>query len=205
VSAEPIPISSLEHYRYCPRQSALILVEGVWVDNAATAKGTVAHRRVDDPGERIHRGVRSIRSVPLWSFTHGLVGRADVVEVTSEGEVVPVEHKSGYRHGDTADVQLCAQALCLEEMIQRPVRRGMIWYGGTRRRVPIAIDHALRELTIATIASVRALRDMTSLPDAVDDDRCGTCQLLAQCQPGVVSNPTRVSRFIETEVFRCRS
>mgnify|MGYP003349465023 CR=1 FL=1 len=188
---EPVQISALEHYRYCPRQAALIVVDGVWVDNAATAKGVAAHRRVDDLGNRLQRGVRVVRAVPLWSFSHGLVGRADAVEVTDRGEVLPVEHKSGWRHGDTADVQLCAQALCLEEMLRRPVRRGAIWFGGNRRRVDVPIDDALRELTIATIAATRALRSAPSLPEPVADSRCDTCQLVAHCQPGVINDPAR--------------
>ena len=111
---EPIvAISAIEHFVYCPRQCALIHCDGVWSDNAHTVRGSRTHRRVDTGHHRRERGRLVLRAIPLWSETLGLSGRADAVEI-ERGAVRPVEYKSGVRHGSAADLQLCAQALCLE-------------------------------------------------------------------------------------------
>ena len=155
MTPEPvIPISAIEHFVYCPRQCALIHCDGVWADNAHTVRGTRAHRRADSGRHRTERGARVLRGIPLWSEPLGLSGRADIVEV--DGDVVhPVEYKSGVRHGKTADLQLCAQALCLEEMLDVTIPSGSVWYGGPRRRVNVELHSALRRQTLATIDAIR--------------------------------------------------
>jgi CRISPR-associated exonuclease Cas4 len=203
--ADPIPISALEHYRYCARQSALILVDGVWVENAHTARGQYTHRRADTPGGRIERGRRVERAVPLWSEQWGLSGRADAVEILGDGTVVPVEYKAGRRHGDTADVQLCAEAMCLEEMLRQPVGYGYVWYGATRRRMRVSFSDTLRDLTVETIRAVHRLRAEAKLPPAPADERCEQCQLAGHCLPGLVADPQIVVRFIAGEVLACGS
>ena len=189
MTPEPvIPISAIEHFVYCPRQCALIHCDGVWSDNAHTVKGTRAHRRVDSGRHRAERGRRVLRGIPLWSESLGLSGRSDVVEI--DGDTVrPVEYKSGVPHGMAADFQLCAQAMCLEEMLDVAVASGSIWYGGPRRRIEIEFNSALRDRVRAAIDAIREQLLAGALPDAVDDERCTECQLVHHCLPGVTRRP----------------
>lgn len=203
---EPIVlISALEHHVYCPRQCALIHVDGVWQENPHTVRGTHGHKRVDNERPRVERGVRMLRGIPLWSETLGLNGRADAVEVRPDGTYVPVEYKIGRPHGRAAAVQMCAQALCLEEMMACEVSLGAIWYGAPKRRHEIPIDADLRSLTLQVIAEVRSILTTSVLPQPVDDQRCEECQLLGHCLPGISAHPQRVERYIQREVFSCDS
>ena len=118
-----IPISAIEHFVYCPRQCALVHCDGIWADNAHTVRGSRSHRRVDSGKARRERGKLVLRAIPLWPEELGLTGRADAVEL--DGDVVrPVEYKSGVPHGTAADLQVCAQAMCLEEMLAVEIPRG---------------------------------------------------------------------------------
>ena len=186
-SPPPIAISALEHAAYCPRQCALIVVDGVWADNRHTVRGSAGHQRADDRGERKVRCVRTLRAVPLFSDRHGLVGRADVVEVHDDGSVVPVEYKMGRCHPATK-IQLCAQGRCLEEMTGRAVTAGFVWEGEHRRRLRVPLSRALRSETVDCIAQVRSILDATCLPSAPNDERCVHCQLRSHCLPDVVSS-----------------
>lgn len=197
-----VPISAIEHHEYCPRQCALIHVDGVWRDNEFTVKGTRAHHRVDTAPSRQERGRLLLRGIPLWSEVHGLNGRADAVEVFDHG-VRPVEYKSGSRHGLTADLQLCAQALCLEEMLGHPIPDGDIWYGATRRRHLVVFDEALRSHTLAVVAAIGLSILSGSLPEAVDDERCTQCQLEPVCLPQITARPANIDRYIAREVMSC--
>ena len=177
-----IAISAIEHFVYCLRQCALIHCDGIWSDNAHTTRGSRAHRRVDSGQHNVERGRRVLRGIPLWSESLGLSGRADVVEM--DGDVVrPVEYKSGVRHGVAADLQLCAQGLCLEEMLGIAVPSGSVWYGGPRRRVEVEFTDALRDQVLVAIDSIRRQLLKGELPAAVNDDRCNECQLLHHCLP----------------------
>lgn len=138
-----VPISALEHYSYCPRQCALIHVEQTFDENQFTIRGRIAHERVDSGEERSTRGVRSLRSIPLWSDDHGLIGRSDVVEMRPSGPF-PVEYKVGRRRAEHADIQLCAQALCLEEMLNETVRVGALYFRQERKRYEVRFDESLR-------------------------------------------------------------
>lgn len=198
-----ITISALEHHAYCPRQAAIIHVDGVWMDNAHTVRGARGHRRVDQSPSRAERGRRVVRGLALWSEELGLTGRADAVEVLADGSIEPVEYKHGRRHGRAADIQLCAQALCLEEMIGCAIVQGHVWYAGPRRRSKVLLDEELRQLTINTIDELRRCFVERQLPPAVNDERCGDCQLLGYCLPGVVAHPKEVERYLGREVFRC--
>ena len=203
MTPEPvIAISAIEHFVYCPRQCALIHCDGVWSDNAHTVRGTRAHRRVDSGQHRVERGRRVLRGIPLWSESLGLSGRADVVEMDGDA-IRPVEYKSGVRHGLTADLQLCAQALCLEEMLGVAVPAGSVWYGGPRRRVEVESTDRLRDQVTAAIDAIREQLLTGVLPDAVHDDRCSECQLLHHCLPGVTSSTRKVERYISSIVFGC--
>lgn len=192
-----IQISSLEKYMYCPRQCALIDVEGRWSDNAHTVRGRRGHRTADGGGRRELRGRTVVRGVPLFSELWGLSGRADAIEMDASGTVTPVEYKIGRRHGRAADVQLCAQALCLEEMLDIEVLEGAVWFSATRRREAVAIDDELRRLTAKTIERVSELRRSEHLPLAPNDERCPECQLVAYCLPTLTDGSDRVAGYVE--------
>ena len=197
-----VTISAIEHFVYCPRQCALIHCDGVWTDNAHTVRGSRVHRRVDSGYHRHERGRLVLRAIPLWSETLGLSGRADAVEIDA-GAVRPVEYKSGTRHGPAADLQLCAQALCLEEMLDVDIPEGHVWYGGPRRRVPVSFTSALRREVQQIVAEIRTQLLSASLPEAPNDRRCTECQLLHHCLPGVTSASHRISRYMAESVFGC--
>lgn len=188
---------------YCPRQSALIHVDGIWSENAHTVGGSRYHRRVDMAPSRVERGRKVLRGFPLYSEQFGLSGRADAVEVQDDGSLIPVEYKTGGRHGNAAEVQMCAQALCLEEMCGKRLEYGFVWYAGPRRKMRVDLTAVLRNLTVATIEEVRSYLVSGILPNAVADQRCRECQLESHCLPDVVVGVERVSAYVRNEVFRC--
>ena len=143
-----------------------------------------------------------LRAIPLWSETLGLSGRADAVEM-EDGAVRPVEYKSGVRHGVAADLQLCAQALCLEEMLAVEIPHGHVWYGGQRRRVQVDFTPALRHEVRDVIRQIRTQLLTAKLPEAPNDQRCAECQLLQHCLPELTSAPRKVDRYMATIVFGC--
>lgn len=193
-----VPISAIEHFEYCPRQCALIHVDGIWADNPHTVRGARAHRRTDDPTQsRKERGKQVLRAVPLWSEQYGLSGRADVVEIGDDGAVLPVEHKSGVRHGITADLQVCAQAICLEEMLDTSISEAAIWYGGPRRRFRVDLTPELRRKTVHTIEEIRQQLAKGILPNAPNDSRCSHCQLRHHCLPETSANAADVAVYLQ--------
>lgn len=183
-----IPISALQHYLYCPRQCALIHLEQQWAENRQTAEGLLLHQRVDKPQVERRRGVRTVTAMPLLSLELGITGKADAVEfhVGDAGErAFPVEYKRGRPKAHRADeVQLCAQALCLEVMLVTPVEMGALFYGQTRRRQEVAFDTGLRELTRQTIADTRQMLAGGQTPPATYAPKlCDRCSLIDVCQP----------------------
>jgi CRISPR-associated exonuclease Cas4 len=185
-------ISALEHWSYCPRQCALIHVEQVWDENVYTLRGRIAHEKADVPDAETCDDVRIERAVPLWSDRLGLVGKADVVEFR-DGVPFPVEYKHGpRRRWGHDDLQLCAQALCLEEMTGRAVPRGAVYHHGSRRRREVEFDAPLRGRVEEATAAVRRLLREGRLPPAVHDARCEHCSLRESCLPAVVAEPSRV-------------
>ena len=198
---DPIPLSALQHFAYCPRQCGLIHVEQVFAENLFTQRGQALHKRVDDPGCEIRKGLRVERALPLFSDTHGLTGKADIVEFLPDGTPYPVEYKQGSRHkrADIAacdDIQLAAQALCLEEMLGKPVPEGALYYATSRRRRIVAVDASLRAKTELTVAAVRQLLAMGVLPPPLNDEHCRACSLRDLCQPqAVVCSPQRSAAF----------
>lgn len=194
-------ISALEHWSYCPRQCGLIHLEQTFTDNVYTVRGHHAHERTHEEASEAVDGVRVVRAMPLWSHGLGLIGKADVVEFHGD-RPFPIEYKVGRlgRWGHEA-IQLAAQAVCLEEMLGLPVPEGAIFYRGSRRRRPIAIDEALRAVLRETVVAVRTLLDGTALPAAVNDARCPKCSLFDACLPGVVSHPRRL-QLLRTALFR---
>jgi len=193
LKAPTVAISAIEHFAYCARQCALIHCDGVWADNRHTVRGSRAHRRVDSGQARWERGRLVIRAVPLWSEELGLSGRADAVEI-DDGSVFPVEYKAGTRHGIAADLQLCAQALCLEEMLDVDIPVGYVWYGGPRRRLQVPLDPELRREVREIIDRIRTQLLSGRLPEAPNDERCSECQLRSHCLPELTSAPRRVDR-----------
>lgn len=198
--ADLLPISALQHLIYCPRQCALIHNEQLWVENRLTVEGQQLHAKAHDDTLREHRphprksgGVRTTRGLQLRSFTHGLRGVADVVEFADDPGVppLPIEYKRGKPKKHDADkIQLCAQALCLEEMLGLmpiTIERGELYYGKTRRRQEITFDQTLRDKTTQAATSLRELLDSGRTPPArYDKDKCDRCSLIALCMPGAL-------------------
>ena len=186
---DPIPVSALQHWAYCPRQCGLIHVEQAFDDNLHTLRGQAVHSQVDDPGFEIRRGLRVERALPVWSDAFSLIGKADVVEFEPCGTPYPVEYKHGSRHkaADIAacdDLQLAAQALCLEEMTGRAVPEGALYYASSRRRRVVVIDEPLRgRVKEARNAVVQMQRDGVLPPPTSDTRRCKACSLRERCQP----------------------
>lgn len=193
-------ISALEHYSYCPRQCALIHVEQTYDENLYTMRGRLMHERVDSGDAEANRGVITRRAIPLWSERYGLRGKADAVE-WHDATPYPIEFKAGRHRGMHTDIQLCAQAICLEEMLGVPVPHGAVYYGATRRRREVAFDEALRATTLQLVAAIRAMLVSQVLPDAPNDERCANCSLIYACMPDVVSQQER-SQHLHRILFK---
>jgi CRISPR-associated exonuclease Cas4 len=203
--ADLIPLSALQHYLYCPRQCALIHVEQQWAENLYTAEGRILHDRTNTPGGESRHGVKTVRAMPIRSFRLGVSGIADVVELREEGGTTlpsPVEYKRGRPKAHRADeVQLCAQAMALEEMFGTDVSEGTLFYGTTRRRLVVAFDTELRRLTERVAAETRALFQSGMTPPPVyKRAKCDRCSLFERCQPKRLARKTAVARWIERQI-----
>jgi CRISPR-associated exonuclease Cas4 len=189
---DPIPLSALQHWAYCPRQCGLIHLEQVFEDNLHTARGQAVHHQVDEPGYEMKAGVKVERSLPLWSDRLNLIGKADLVEFHPDGTVFPVEFKHGRKRQKVHDdIQLAAQAMCLEEMLGRPVPKGAIYHASSHRRREVAITHELRRLVEKTADAIRAMLASGRLPAPANDARCRECSLKEICQPEAIANTDR--------------
>ncbi|MDR2156096.1 MAG: CRISPR-associated protein Cas4 [Burkholderiaceae bacterium] len=200
-----ISISALQHYLYCPRQCALIHIEQLWAESRHTAEGRLLHERADKPHIERRRGVRTVTGMPLADATLGITGIADVVEFhQGEGgeKACPVEYKRGRPKAHRADeVQLCAQCLCLESMLQMRIPEGALFYGQTRRRMTVAFDEALRQLTIDTINATRAMLESAVTPLATYvPKRCDACSLIDLCQPRLLQRKDSVSAWLARQL-----
>lgn len=181
---DPIPISALQHWAYCPRQCGLIHLEQAFEDNIHTARGQAVHHLVDEPGYEMQSGVKVERALPLWSDRLGLIGKADLVEFHPDGTIYPVEFKHGRKRQKVHDdIQLAAQAMCLEDMLGRPVPQGAIYHASSRRRREVAITPELRARVETTANAIRAMLASGILPVPVNDGRCRECSLKDICQP----------------------
>lgn len=193
---DPVPLSALQHWAYCPRQCGLIHLEQAFEDNIHTARGQAVHHLVDEPGYEMKAGVKVERALPLWSDRLNLIGKADLVEFHPDGTVFPVEFKHGRKRQKVHDdIQLAAQALCLEEMLGRPVPRGAIYHASSRRRREVAITPNLRRLVEETAAAIRAMLASGKLPPPANDMRCRECSLKDICQPEALSETLRQARL----------
>lgn len=185
---ETIMISAVEHWSYCPRQCALIHIEQVYDENVFTLRGTRAHERTDTATWEMQGTTRIERALPLWSELYGLIGRADTVEFSADGQIYPVEYKHGPRREHLHDdLQLCAQAVCLEEIFGQKVTGGAIYHHSTRRRREVAITSELRDTLAETLAQIRHARRTGTMPPPVNDHRCPNCSLIDACAPAALS------------------
>jgi CRISPR-associated exonuclease Cas4 len=191
-----IPLSALEHFGYCPRQCALIHVEQVFDENVFTLRGRAVHEHVDEPGTEEVEDVHTERALPLWSHRYGLTGKADIVEF-HDGVPYPVDYKHGAKRAKPPDdLQLCGQALCLEEMLGVAVPTGAIYHFTSRRRREVLFTEALREKTLRTVKQVRATLREKQLPPAPNDARCPNCSLIEACMPEVLWQKGRLAYYL---------
>lgn len=187
-----IPVSAINQYAYCPRRCALIHVEQTFDDNIYTMRGRDLHERTDQPTESgWEEGVQVERALPLWSTRLGLIGKADVVEFHGSTPY-PVEYKSGpNRRFENDDLQVCAQALCLEEMTGKAVPRGAIYHHSSRRRREVVFTPVLRQRVEEAVAGIRQMLGSDILPPPVNDRRCEHCSLRESCMPSVIGEQER--------------
>ncbi|OGT04173.1 MAG: CRISPR-associated protein Cas4 [Gallionellales bacterium RBG_16_57_15] len=200
--ADPINVSALNQYTYCPRRCGLIYLESEFSDNLHTARGNAEHERVDQSGYVTTReGARAEYALPVWSERLGLIGKCDVVEFWPDGNIYPVEYKHGARKKRlNDDLQLVAQALCMEEMTGKAITHGAIYHYTSRRRREIAITPELRQQVEDTVAAIRAMMDSGKLPPPVNDARCKECSLKEICQPDALAERHRLKSLRE-ELF----
>jgi CRISPR-associated exonuclease Cas4 len=209
-----IPLSALQHLLFCERQCALIHVEQVWIENLFTAEGRIMHERVDT-GNRESRGnIRIEYGMPLRSLRLGLTGKADVVEFhlssddllagnksKAKWKPFPVEYKRGKPKKDNCDkVQLCAQALCLEEMLNTEIPEGALFYGKTRRRQDVAFDRALRLETEKAAKRAHELIKSGKTPKPVYTKKCDSCSFVGFCLPKTLGKGRSVNRYLKKAI-----
>lgn len=203
VELDPVPLSALQHWHYCPRQCGLIHLEQVFDDNVHTLRGQAVHARVDKPGVETARGVRVERALPLWHDVLGLIGKADVVEFLPDGTPYPVEYKHGSRNkaADIAacdDLQLAGQALCLESMMGRTINEGALFYATSKRRRVVPITAELRSAVAHTAQAIRQMLASGQLPAVLpvseQPRKCKACSLRERCQPEAANANIQAAR-----------
>jgi CRISPR-associated exonuclease Cas4 len=199
-----IQLSALQHYLFCPRQCALIHVEQIWEESGLTAEGRLLHERVDEGGAEKRRDVKRVFGLPIRCLRLGIVGKADVVEFHRQTDgrwlPYPVEHKRGRRKKEDWDrVQLCAQALCLEEMLGVSVPEGALFYGKEQRREVVEIGDALRRETEEVAAAVYRMLMEARTPAPKYAPKCDSCSLVDVCLPRNLGGGRagRVARYLK--------
>jgi len=198
-----LPISALQHLLFCERQCALIHVEQVWAENYLTIQGQYLHKKAHEGPHETRQGVRVARGLNLRSLRLGLVGQADIVELErgqekGSGRVTPIEYKRGKPKQDDSDrVQLCAQAMCLEEMLAVSIPAGEIFYGRTRRRMGVDFDARLRDLTEVTARRLHKLFASGQTPIARLEPKCSQCSLVELCMPSVTGRQRSATRVVD--------
>jgi len=196
-----IQLSALQHFAFCTRQCALIHVEQIWSESGLTAEGRIMHEKVHEQDRESRGNVRIEYGVPLRSLRLGLIGKADVVEFHHVSKDIwqpfPVEYKRGKPKLDHCDmIQLCAQAICLEEMLSVSVPSGAIFYGRTRRRFDVSFDDSLRKETEETAKQTHQLITSGKTPPPVYEKRCERCSLIRGCLPKAIGKKPSVKRYL---------
>lgn len=194
-------ISALQHLRFCPRQCALIHIEQQWTENRLTAEGRILHERVHTAGKESRRSIKIEFDVPVRSLRLGLIGRADIVEFHLQEDgcwlPFPVEYKRGRPKKDDSDrVQLCAQAICLEEMLHIKVPAGALYYGKKKRRSEVVFDQSIRQTTIDTADELHNLINGGITPPPVYNRGCESCSFIETCLPKTTGK-TNVAKYLE--------
>lgn len=202
-----IQLSALQHFVFCPRQCALIHIEQLWSENVFTAEGRIMHDKAHEEKTEIRKNVRIERGIPLRSNKLGLNGKADVVEFHKDDSgrwiPFPVEYKRGKPKIDDSDkVQLCAQALCLEEMLNVEIPEGAIFYGKIRRREDVIFDDALRQETENTVKKTHELIASGFTPKAEYSKKCERCSFLEICLPKTCGKRATVANYLKDIIER---
>ncbi|GAB4388013.1 MAG: CRISPR-associated protein Cas4 [Thermodesulfovibrionales bacterium] len=196
---ELLPISALQHLAFCERQWGLIHLEGLWDENRLTVEGRHLHGRADEAEAEVRGDIRVVRGLRLRSLRLGLSGKADVVEFYSGGRVAPVEYKRGRPKIEPCDeFQLCAQALCLEEMLDVQIVKGMLFYGVPRRRYTVTFDSPLRLKTEGLCSRLHALTKEGKTPRAKYGKKCRSCSLLESCLPKACGGKSGVEQYLKS-------
>ncbi|GET36597.1 CRISPR-associated protein Cas4 [Microseira wollei] len=189
-----IPIASLNHYSYCPHRCWRMFCAGEFVDNQYTIEGTSLHDRVHTLSEGMREDTYQVRAIWLKSERYKLIGKSDLIESDS-GQIYPVEYKRGSKgEWDNDEMQVVAQALCLEEMTGRTITQGYVYYAASHQRQLVEINRELREEAIATIQAVQTLLQTGTIPQPIYTKRCQGCSLYSQCLPQVAD---KVKRYQE--------
>uniref|UniRef100_E6PG21 CRISPR-associated exonuclease Cas4 n=1 Tax=mine drainage metagenome TaxID=410659 RepID=E6PG21_9ZZZZ len=180
-----VSVSALNQWGYCARRCGLIFMDGQFTENAHTMRGSAEHARVDTASyETTGGGARVQFALPVWSDCLGLVGRCDAVEFWPDGAIYPIEYKHGpQRKWLNDDLQLGAQALCLEEMFGRPIPKGAVFHVSSRRRREVNVSIELRNLVERAVVDIRAMLSSEKLPPPINNHRCRECSLREICQP----------------------
>jgi CRISPR-associated exonuclease Cas4 len=213
-SDELLPLSGIQHFVFCRRQWALIHVERQWQENVLTVEGKLLHKRADDPFfSETRKGIITARSVPIASYRLGLAGVCDVVEFTESPEGVqlpgreglfspaPVEYKRGHEKRDPCDeAQLCAQAICLEEMLSVAIPAGYLYYGETRHRVEVELTAELRELVRDMSEEMHAYFQRGYTPRVKTSKACRSCSLADICLPVLQEKVIPASKYIRQQI-----
>lgn len=205
-----LPLSGLQHLLFCERQCALIHIEQVWAENQFTAEGRIMHERVHAADRESRGAVRIEYAMPLRSLRLGLIAKADVVEFHRDTEFpgniwrpFPVEYKRGKPKKDNSDkVQLCAQALCLEEMLDVDIPVGALFYGKTRRRQDVTFDSALRKETEDTAKRFHELVENKITPKPVYSKKCDKCSMYDLCMPKTVEKARSINNYLKDAVSK---
>lgn len=198
-----LPLSALQHIVFCERQCALIYTEQAWAENRLTVEGKIMHERVHDESRESRGDVRIDYGVSLRSLRLGLIGKADVVEFHHRPDgswlPFPVEYKRGKPKADDCDkVQLCAQAICLEEMLSVAIPEGALFYGQTKHRLDVVFDEALRRETEETARRAHDLVASGRTPPPIYEKRCESCSLMAECLPKTMQRQRSVNDYLRS-------
>lgn len=201
-----IQLSALQHFIFCPRQCALIHIEQAWFENLFTAEGRVMHDKAHEEQFETRAGIRIERGMPLRSYELGLSGKADVIEFhkIDGGRMwipFPVEYKRGKPKSDDCDkVQLCAQALCLEEMLKIEAPQGALFYGRTKRRFAVCFDETLRQKTKETARNLHEFFSAGITPNPAYTSKCDLCSLVDVCMPKTIERNCSVKKYLLEEI-----